>query len=106
VIGAVVTALFLRACFVALTQTRAFFLWSKPRRVGAFRPLLECGSVQIVERSQITAKVVRISMSFSRSLSLSLDGEIVEFLLKRKVRSLPGQAEMIDALCAIPMTSS
>jgi hypothetical protein len=100
-VGVILAGISLRACFIALTQTRAFFLWSKPGRIGAFKPLLECGSIQVVERSRITASVRRSGL-LTKALWLSLDGEVVAFHLKRKVRDLPAQAQMLDALCAKP----
>jgi hypothetical protein len=101
-VGVIVAGLGLRACFIAVSQTRAFFLWSKPGRIGAFKPLLECGNVQIVDRSQIAAKIKRSAL-FSRSLWLSLSGDVIALRLKRKVRDLPDQAQMIDALCVRTM---
>lgn len=102
-LGAVMAGIGMRACFIALSETRAFFLWNKPGRVGAFRPLLECDDVQVVERRRITAKITRSGL-LSHALWVSLDGgEVLSFHLRRKVRSLPGQAGMIDGLCENPM---
>jgi hypothetical protein len=100
-VGVILAGISLRACFIALTQTRAFFLWSQPGRVGAFKPLLECGSIQIVDRSRITASIKRSGL-LTKALWLCLDREVVAFHLKRKVRDLPAQAQMLDALGAKP----
>src|SRR5262249_9811453 len=53
-IGLIVGAISLRACFIAVSQTRVFFLWNVPGRIGAFRPLLECGHVQIADRRHVS----------------------------------------------------
>ena len=89
-----------QACFIALTAERAFFLWSKPGRIGAFRPLLEYHELQILDRATITARVERVRL-VRKCLTLSLpSGERARFELQRKVRALPGQAQCIEALLA------
>ncbi|ESQ15699.1 MAG: hypothetical protein N838_03790 [Thiohalocapsa sp. PB-PSB1] len=94
-----------RACFIALSEARAFFLWGKPGRVGAFRPLLEHEHIECWERNQIDARVERLKPGeyFKKKLVLSFSsGERVAFELKKRVAGMPGQVACINALLGRP----
>ncbi len=83
-----------RACFIALSEARAFFLWANRARVGAFRPLLEHEHIECWERNQIDARVERLKPGeyFKKKLVLSFSsGERVAFELKKRLPACPGR---------------
>ena len=87
-----------RACFVALTNQRMFFLWSKPGRVGAFGPLLECEQVEWYSPDQVATVQTK---NFDKRLEITLrSGQKLEFHLKRRVGGVPDQARCLDTLIA------
>ncbi len=89
-----------RACFVALTNQRMFFLWSKPGRVGAFGPLLECEQVEWYSPDQVATVQTKLA-GFGKRLEITLrSGQKLEFHLKRRVGGVPDQARCLDTLIA------
>ncbi len=90
-----------RACFVALTNQRMFFLWSKPGRVGAFGPLLECEQVEWYSPDQVATVQTKRAGLFGKRLEITLrSGQKLEFHLKRRVGGVPDQARCLDTLIA------